>query len=134
MAPLVRVPSSEAGTEHGQPVYRIFHQALIERLRPEGKETQRQHDLVGALMRAVPPGAAGPDWPRAPSYIRRHLAAHAAAAGLLDDLLEDPLYLLTVDPRRRSQVCCAALAASSASSSMRSLSWSRVSRQMAAAS
>ena len=51
-------------------------------------------------MRAVPPGAAGPDWAHAPSYVRRHLAAHAAAAGLLDDLLEDPLYLLTVDPAR----------------------------------
>ena len=90
----------ESGGEHGQPVYRIFHQALIEHLRPEGKETRRQRELVGALMRAVPAGAAGPDWAHAPSYIRRHLAAHAAAAGLLDDLLEDPLYLLTVDPAR----------------------------------
>ena len=90
----------ESGSEHGPPVYRIFHQALIEHLRPEGKETQRQRDLVGALMRAVPPGAAGPDWADAPSYIREHLAAHAAAASLLDDLLEDPLYLLTVDPAR----------------------------------
>jgi hypothetical protein len=88
----------ESGSEHGPPVYRIFHQALIEYLRPEQKETQRQRDLVAALMRAVPPGAAGPDWADAPSYIREHLAAHAAAAGRLDDLLEDPLYLLTVDP------------------------------------
>ena len=90
----------ESGSEHGQPVYRIFHQALIEHLRPEEKETQRQRELVEALMRAVPSGAAGPDWAHAPSYIRRHLAAHAAAAGLLDDLLEDPHYLLTVDPAR----------------------------------
>ena len=90
----------ESGGEHGPPMYRIFHQALIEHLRPEDKETQRQRELVEALMRAVPPGAAGPDWAHAPSYIRRHLAAHAAAAGLLDDLLEDPLYLLTVDPAR----------------------------------
>ena len=51
-------------------------------------------------MRAVPSGAAGPDWAHAPSYIRGHLAAHAAAAGLLDGLLEDPRYLLTVDPAR----------------------------------
>ena len=90
----------ESGGEHGQPVYRIFHQALIEHLRQEGKETQRQCELVEALMRAVPSGAAGPDWAHAPPYIRRHLAAHAAAAGLLDGLLEDPLYLLTVDPAR----------------------------------
>ena len=90
----------ESGGERGQPVYRIFHQALIEHLRPEVKETRRQRELMGALMRAVPAGAAGPDWAHAPSYIRRHLAAHAAAAGLLDDLLEDPLYLLTADPAR----------------------------------
>ena len=90
----------ESGGEHGQPVYRIFHQALIEHLRPEDKETQRQRELMEALMRAVPSGTAGPDWAHAPSYIRRHLAAHAAAAGLLDDLLEDPLYLLAVDPAR----------------------------------
>src|SRR2546429_171573 len=57
----------ESGGEHGQPVYRIFHQALIEHLRPEEKETQRQRELVEALMRAVPPGAAVPDWARAPS-------------------------------------------------------------------
>ncbi len=90
----------ESGSEHGQSGYRIFHQALIEHLRPEEKETRRQCELVDALMRAVPPGAAGPDWAHAPCYIRRHLAAHAAAAGRLDDLLEDPLYLLTVDPAR----------------------------------
>jgi WD40 repeat protein len=90
----------DSGGENGKPTYRIFHQALIEHLRPEGKETQRQRDLVGALMRTVPPGTAGPDWGGAPPYIRRHLAAHAAAAGLLDDLLEDPLYLLAVDPPR----------------------------------
>jgi len=88
----------EAGGEHDQPVYRIFHQALIEHLRPEEKETRRQYELVDALMRAVPAGAAGPDWAHAPSYIRGHLAAHAAAAGGLDGLLEDPYYLLTVDP------------------------------------
>ena len=90
----------ESGGEHDQPVYRIFHQALIEHLRPEAKETRRQRELMGALIRAVPAGAAGPDWAHAPSYIRRHMAAHAAAAGLLDDLLKDPLYLLTADPAR----------------------------------
>ena len=88
----------ESGGGYGQPVYRIFHQALIEHLRPVGKETQRQRELMEVLMRAVPRGTAGPDWAHAPGYIRRHLAAHAAAAGLLEDLLDDPLYLLTVDP------------------------------------
>jgi WD domain, G-beta repeat len=33
-------------------------------------------------------------------YLREHAAEHAAAAGRLDQLLEDPLYLITVDPAR----------------------------------
>ena len=33
-------------------------------------------------------------------YLREHAAEHAAAAGRLDQLLEDPHYLLTVDPAR----------------------------------
>jgi WD40 repeat protein len=90
----------ESGGEHGLPVYRIFHQALIEYLRPEQKEIRRQRELVEALRRAVPPGAAGPDWAHAPSYVRRHLAAHAAAAGLLDDLLGEAGFLATAEPGR----------------------------------
>jgi hypothetical protein len=33
-------------------------------------------------------------------YLRDHAAEHAAAADRLDQLLEDPLYLITVDPAR----------------------------------
>ena len=100
----------ESGSEHGQPVYRIFHQALIEHLRPEGEEIQRQRELVEALIQVVPSGPAGPDWSQAPSYIRRYLAAHAAAAGLLDELLEDPVYLAAADPGRLLRVLPAASA------------------------
>ena len=90
----------ESGSEHGQPVYRIFHQALINHLRLEEKETRAQRELAKVLMRAVPSGVGGPDWAHAPFYIRGYLAAHAAVGGLLDDLLDDPHYLLTVDPAR----------------------------------
>jgi hypothetical protein len=38
------------------------------------------------------------DWAHAPFYMRRRLAAHAAAAGLLDGLLEDPGFLVAADP------------------------------------
>ena len=88
----------ESGDEHGQPVYRLFHQALIEHLRPEDRETQRQRVLTTVLIRAVPSGNTAPDWAHAFSYIRRHLAAHAAAAGELDALLEDPAFLVATEP------------------------------------
>jgi WD40 repeat protein len=88
----------ETRTEDGPPVYRIFHQALIDHLRPEHKESQAQRELAKVLLQAVPPGAAGPDWAHAPPYIREHLAAHAAAAGLLDGLLEDPGFLVAANP------------------------------------
>ena len=114
----------ESGDEDGQPVYRIFHQALIEHLRPEGKETQRQRTLVKVLMQAVPSGAAGRDrahappyiadallsqvrpaeggardWAAAHPYIRTYLATHAGRAGLIDGLLADAAYLLYADLR-----------------------------------
>jgi hypothetical protein len=73
----------ESSGEHGQPVYRIFHQALIEHLRPEGKEQQAQRQIASTLIAAVPRTAEGPDWAHASAYIRGHLAAHAAAAASL---------------------------------------------------
>ena len=88
----------ESGTEDDQPVYRIFHQALIEHLRPGHQETRHQRQLVKVLIRTVSSGAAGPDWTHAPSYVRGHLAAHAAEAGLLDSLLDDPDFLVAADP------------------------------------
>ena len=37
-------------------------------------------------------------WPDADSYLTAHLAAHAAGCDRLDELVEDPRYLLTADP------------------------------------
>ena len=90
----------ESGGEEGQPAYRIFHQALIEHLRPPGDEQQAQRQIVSTLIAAVPQIADGPDWAHAPAYIRGHLPAHAAAADRLDELLEDARYLIAVDPPR----------------------------------
>lgn len=41
---------------------------------------------------------AAKDWKAADPYLRVYLASHAAEAGRLDDLLEDPGYLLAADP------------------------------------
>jgi hypothetical protein len=88
----------ESGGEREQPVYRIFHQALIEYFRPKDKETRAQREITSTLICAVPETADGPNWAQAPPYTRRYLAAHAAAAGLLDGLLENPGFLVTADP------------------------------------
>ncbi|MGC4989922.1 WD40 repeat domain-containing protein, partial [Nocardia salmonicida] len=40
------------------------------------------------------------DWAHANPYLHRYLPAHAAAAGLLDEVLDDTRYLLYTDPRR----------------------------------
>jgi hypothetical protein len=88
----------ESGGEHGQPTYRIFHQALIEHLRTPGNEKRAQHQITSMLIAAVPATADGLDWAHAPSYVLDHVAAHAAASGLLDDLVEDPRFLVAANP------------------------------------
>jgi WD40 repeat protein len=85
----------------GRLAYRLYHQALVEYLRPLEVEQAAQQRLTRALLDLVPPRPdGGRQWPLAPSYATTHLAAHAAAAGLLDELVEDPGFLLAADPAR----------------------------------
>ena len=56
--------------------------------------------MTELLVQHVPIVHGRRDWQAAHPYVRRHLAEHAAAADRLDQLLEDPHYLLTVDPAR----------------------------------
>lgn|SRR6266540_3938548 len=43
------------------------------------------------------------DWLEARPYVRTHLAVHAAAAGILGELIADPTYLVTAEPGRCSR-------------------------------
>jgi WD40 repeat protein len=79
-------------SEQGRTVYRLFHEALAEHLRPAEPEPA-QRALAGALARDR-------DWSAAPPYLRTHLATHAAAGGTLSELLDDPTYLAVADPPR----------------------------------
>ena len=80
----------------GRSVYRLYHQALAEHLRQGRGPAADQQLIAAALLSRVPPAAGGSrDWQSAHPYIRTHLATHAAAAGQIDPLLEDPAYLLT---------------------------------------
>jgi WD40 repeat protein len=81
--------------------YRPAHGALAEHVRV-GRDDRAVHGAFTAVLaHGVPYGGAGtPDWPAAPPYTRTHIATHAALAGLLDQLLDDPRYLHVADRAR----------------------------------
>ncbi|MFD4630420.1 caspase family protein [Streptomyces sp. NPDC058284] len=72
--------------EDGDSVYRVYHLALIEYLR-EGQDTERVQRVVTRVLGGV-------DHP----YVRKYLALHAAAGGVLDPLVADADFVLTADP------------------------------------
>lgn len=84
--------------EDGRSVYRLYHEAMAEYLR-QGRDAGAAHRaFTTALRRAVPYQLDGtPDWARAHPHALRHLATHAAAAGLLDTFLADLEYLVHAD-------------------------------------
>ncbi|MEV7612070.1 caspase family protein [Streptomyces sp. NPDC089799] len=82
----------------GTTYFRPYHQELTDHIKAR---TLRFRDLpdvqdcfVRVLRGLVPDG----EWARAPAYVRSHLATHAAAAGRLDDLLDDAGFVLAADP------------------------------------
>jgi WD40 repeat protein len=88
---LLQTTTAERGD---RPVTRLFHQALTDELLAPRHQPSDQSALLDMLLRLA--GHTG--WQD--RYPRDHAAEHAAAAGRLDQLLEDPLYLLAVDPAR----------------------------------
>lgn len=83
----------------GRSVYRLYHETFADELRA-GLTGEQTREAARALTRLVPPkdDGSGPDWAAADPYLREHLPAHAAAGGLLDDLVTDPLFLVATDP------------------------------------
>jgi len=83
--------------EDDRSVYRLYHQAFADHLRAPAHETGAQQRITKTLVALVARRSESdhhPDWPKAHSYIRTHLATHAAAAGLLDKLVLDPLSVI----------------------------------------
>jgi hypothetical protein len=74
-------------------VIRLFHQALTDELLAPRHRPSDESSLLDILLGQ----AEHTGWQDC--YLREHAAEHAAA-GRLDQLLEDPLYLLTADPAR----------------------------------
>jgi WD40 repeat protein len=97
-----------AGT--APPTTRLFHQALNDELLAQRPRASDERALVHSLLptrnsdrrtrvsthSSTHPATAG-DWSLASPYARTHLAQHAAAAGMLDELLVDAGYLLWAD-------------------------------------
>ena len=84
--------------DEGRSVYRIFHAELARHICGDRDPAEVNRILTELLVQHVPIVHGRRDWQAAHPYVRRHLAEHAAAADRLDQLLEDPHYLLTVDP------------------------------------
>jgi WD40 repeat protein/V8-like Glu-specific endopeptidase len=77
-----------------RPVTRLFHQALTDELLAARHQPSDESALLDMLLGQ----AERLNW--LDRYLHEHVAEHAVAAGRLDELLEDPVYLITVDPAR----------------------------------
>lgn len=93
---------AEVIDEDQRSAYRLYHKALAEHLRASTDLTseQVQRSIVRGLRSLVPLPPDGPaDWFGTVGYVRRHLAIHAAAAGVLPELVDDPGFLLAAEPQ-----------------------------------
>jgi WD40 repeat protein len=88
--------------EHDRSAYRLYHEQFAEHLRAAAPSPKSAHErITAALLRHVPTLEGNRrEWLAATPYIRDHLAAHAARAGLLDSIASDPGFLLAADPVR----------------------------------
>ncbi|MFD7878952.1 trypsin-like peptidase domain-containing protein [Streptomyces sp. NPDC059766] len=80
----------QTGSSTGDPVFRLFHQALGDALRHPGTDQQPLVEAFLAFGRAR-------GWAHAPAYLLRSLAPLAARSDALDALLADDSYVLHAD-------------------------------------
>jgi WD40 repeat protein len=76
--------------------YRLFHQALNDVLLDE-RDNHTPDER--AIARALIAQGQAIGWANAPAYLLRHLARHATAGQVLDELLADHSYLPYAEPR-----------------------------------
>jgi hypothetical protein len=91
------VETSAAG---GQPVFRLFHQALADALLAARARARRAEADGAALVRAFLAHGRRVGWRDAPAYLLRSLPGHAVQAGAVDELLAEDEFLLAADLRR----------------------------------
>jgi WD40 repeat protein len=81
-------------------VYRLYHESLAEHLRAGWDTAAVHHAITRYLVTRVPIEAGRSNWSRAESYVRSHFATHASAAGVLDEFVLEPSYLLNAERAR----------------------------------
>jgi hypothetical protein len=82
-------------------VYHLGHASFADDLRPEAvPDAQRSITLALMDLRGRTGRESRHDWANADLYVRDHLATHAAAGGLLSELVTDRAYLAAADPIR----------------------------------
>jgi len=104
---LVESSCDAPGMGHGKggvTGYRLFHQALNDALLHARSDVMSRADDERAFTLAFTKHGRVSRWQDAPEYLLRSLPGHAAAAGLVDELLCDDNYLLHADLRRLTQV------------------------------
>ncbi|MFB7553292.1 WD40 repeat domain-containing protein [Streptomyces sp. NPDC056154] len=88
--------------DDGQQVYRLYHKALIQHLIDGVRATATPADLhstmTDVLLRVHE--TLYHERPGTNSYIARNAASHAAAAGRLDELVENADFMIRADPAR----------------------------------
>lgn len=88
----------EGGVIESRSLYRLFHQSLADHMLSTRDRSVDERAIFRALRRHIPPRADGKaDWWAAHPYLRLHLAQHAEAAGLLDELTSEPGYLAAAE-------------------------------------
>ena len=89
----------EGGTISGRSTYRLYHRSLAEDLIADRDQAADHRAITVALTNHVPRRHSGrSDWPASHPYTRAHLATHATRGGVIDDLAQDPGFLLAADP------------------------------------
>ena len=107
----IRAFLSRRGSPAEPPRYALRHQSLRDLLTgnvPARPDLQAAAQMLSSRIQAAhrqittgltPPGRPGErDWSSASAYLHQHLAEHAAYCGALDDLAQDPGFLLVTDP------------------------------------
>jgi WD40 repeat protein len=77
----------------GRPVFLPFHRVLAEHLQA-GRNKEEDERTVTEVLRGT---VVADKWGAADPYVRRYLAVHAAVGGCLDELVQDPAFVLTAD-------------------------------------
>ncbi|WP_256106788.1 caspase family protein [Streptomyces sp. ODS05-4] len=91
---------TEAMAEDGSTGWRLRREEYRQHLAPQEHAAMAHAAFTEALLDGLDSGGLRRHWSAADDYTRRNLAEHAQRAGMLDELLTDPDFLLRADPAR----------------------------------